>query len=354
MVNIISRLDRQRFAPAVAVLKRGGKLERELEAAGVPVLTAPFTVPPRPYWSLPLRAWRAAGHFRTHRFPLWHSFHYSSDYTEPIIARLAGARAWVFTKKNMGWGSRAWSVRARLATRIAAQNTDMVAGFFASRRLRHKVRLVPRGVDHRRFHPEAPARLGLRSSLGIGAEELVVACVAHLLPVKGQITLVQAMAEAPPTTVWLAGAPLDETYAAQVAAAAAALPLGRSVHLLGEVEDVPALLVEADVFVLPTWRRWRMEGCPVALLEAMASGKACVATDVPGSRDLVVDGESGLLVAPEEPEALSAALRRLATSPELRRRLGQKARRRVEAHYTLEVEVARHQALYAEALGHKG
>jgi glycosyltransferase involved in cell wall biosynthesis len=112
-----------------------------------------------------------------------------------------------------------------------------------------------------------------------------------------------------------------------------------------------ALLAEADIFALPTWAKWRMEGCPVALLEAMACGKACVATDIPGSRDLVEPGTSGLLAAPQDPLALAGALRQLAASPTLRRQLGAAARRRVLDHFTIEREVAAHQALYDEILG---
>ena len=93
------------------------------------------------------------------------------------------------------------------------------------------------------------------------------------------------------------------------------------------------------------------EGCPVALLEAMACGKACIATDVPGSRDIIENEVSGLLVPPEDAEALGDAIRRLAESPDLRQQLGHQARRRVEQHFTIEHEVAAHEQLYSRLLG---
>jgi glycosyltransferase involved in cell wall biosynthesis len=94
-----------------------------------------------------------------------------------------------------------------------------------------------------------------------------------------------------------------------------------------------------------------MEGCPVALLEAMSCGRACVATDVPGSRDLLEHGQSGLIVPPEDPGALAVALRQFAASPGLRQQMGRAARQRVLDHFTIEKEVAAHEALYAEVLG---
>src|SRR2546421_3921582 len=87
MLNIIERLDRKRFAPGVCVSKKGGDLDTLVDRLGIPFLEADFTVPPRPYLTLVARAWKAGRKFRCFRFALWHSFHYSDDYTESIIAR---------------------------------------------------------------------------------------------------------------------------------------------------------------------------------------------------------------------------------------------------------------------------
>jgi len=184
----------------------------------------------------------------------------------------------------------------------------------------------------------------------IPSDSTVVSCVAHLVPVKGHPTLLQALAELPEVHMVLAGNPLDRDYAASLHQLVAQLNLGERVHFLGRVQNVPSLLTESDMFVLPTWAKWRMEGCPVALLEAMACGKACVATDIPGSRDLVEHGRSGWLVPPEDPKALAAALRQLVASPALRQQLGNAARQRVIDHFTVEREVAAHESLYEELL----
>lgn len=350
MLNIIRRLDPARFAPAVAVLKKGGKLDAEVERLGIPLIEAPFVLPARPYATLLPRAWQAAKVFRPYHFDLWHSFHYGEDYTEPIIAYLSGARGWIYTKKNMSWGSRAWMLRTLLARHIAAQNQDMMLSFFNRGWLRNKTSFVPRGVDTQKFLPGLPYRLELRRQLGISAETPLLACVADLVAVKGHPILLQALASVPGAHLILAGRPLDESYAASLHVQARELGIESRVHFLGGVSDVPALLAESDLFVLPTLGRGRMEGCPVALLEAMACAKACVASNIPGSRDLIVDGECGLLVPPENSETLAVVIGLFLQDPQLRQELGHAARLRVEQRYTIEHETSAHEMIYNEIM----
>ena len=98
------------------------------------------------------------------------------------------------------------------------------------------------------------------------------------------------------------------------------------VELLGERGDVPALLARSDVFALSTLS----EGMPISVLEAMAAGLPVVATAVGGIPEIVVDGETGLLVPPQDDQALAAALRRLLADRELRHRMGAAGRARAE------------------------
>ena len=342
LLHIIRRLDRSRFAPAVCVSRRGGSLEREVEALGIPLLEAPFTVPARPLRTLPWRVWQAARAFRTHRFDIWHSFHYSDDYTEPLIAYAAGARAWVYTKKNMSWRGRAWKLRSRLAKAIAAQNTAMLRDFFANPRLSRKTWLIPRGVDTERFRPGLEPKLGVRARFGIGPDVPVAVAVGHLLPVKGHDLLMRAAAAVEGLHVWIAGAPQDREWAARLEELRRELGLQERVQFLGTVSEIGALHAEADFFVHTSHN----EGCPVALLEAMACGKAPVATKIAGVEDVIEDGVSGLLTAPGDVEQMRAAISRLMRDPESRKQLGEAARQRILSHYAIELEVRRHEEMY--------
>ena len=171
-------------------------------------------------------------------------------------------------------------------------------------------------------------------------------CVANLVPIKGQTTLIRAVKGTPGVHAVLAGPPLDASYASGLGRLAGQLGVAARVHMLGGVSDVPALLSELDIFVLPSLLPG--EGFGVALLEAMSSGRACIASDVPGCRDLVVADQSGLLVPAGDPEALTRALATLA-SPCVRAAFGEEARRRVLASFTLEQEVRAYEQLYMES-----
>lgn len=351
MLNIIKRLDKDKFSPAVAVLKKGGKLDAEVEQLGIPFIETQFTLEPKPYLTLLPRARSAGMIFRPYHFDLWHSFHYADDYTEALVARLSGTRHWIYTKKNMNWHHRSWTVRTLLASRVAAQNTDMMGDFFKTGGFARKTRLIPRGVDTTRFSPKAKPAIKLREKFSIASETAIITCVAQLVPVKDHPSLLQAFARVPAAHLFLAGSTTDKAYQELLLTLSAALGVSDRVHFLGNVSDIPALLAESDVFVLPTMGSGRMEGCPVALLEAMACGKACIATAISGSRDLIIPDESGVLVPPSDPDQLARAINTLIDSPELRQQYGLAARKRVQEHFSIEQEVRLHEEMYTELLG---
>jgi len=96
------------------------------------------------------------------------------------------------------------------------------------------------------------------------------------------------------------------------------------------------------------WQQWVLEEWKAA---RFSNPDTPSSTYVPGSRDIIEDGVSGLLVPPSDPQALAGAIRRLAESPGLHHQMGEQARRRVEQHFTIEHEVAAHERLYSRLLG---
>ncbi len=118
----------------------------------------------------------------------------------------------------------------------------------------------------------------------------------------------------------------------QYRALAEELDLSPSVRFLGFVEhdEMPEQYARADVFVLPS----RREGFPLVLPEALASGLPVVATGVGGVPEIIADGETGLLVAPEDPHALAEAINSLLSDPERMKSMGMKGRARAKSHFT--------------------
>jgi glycosyltransferase involved in cell wall biosynthesis len=128
------------------------------------------------------------------------------------------------------------------------------------------------------------------------------------------------------------------------------LELTEAVDLTGEREDVAEILAASAVFVLSS----RSEAFPMSVLEAMAAGLPVVATRVGGLPELVVEGETGLLVPAGDPEELAAAIARLLDDPDLRERFGSAGRARVETHFGLEPFLDAHLELYRSQLAHRG
>lgn len=197
------------------------------------------------------------------------------------------------------------------------------------------------GVDPERFSPVArPAR----------PEPFRLLCVGRLVPAKGQHVLLDALAllarrgRHPHLT--LVG---DGPDRASLENHAQHLRLKDSVRFAGAVnqEVVLGLYERADAFVLPSFA----EGLPVTLMEALATGLACVATRIGGVPELIDDGEHGLLVAASDSEGLADAIERLMDDPGLRARLAEAGRARVLADYVLRVNSARLGAIFKARLG---
>lgn len=175
----------------------------------------------------------------------------------------------------------------------------------------------------------------------------VVGTVAHLSPEKGHTTLLEAAARLVPrfpeaTYVLVGEGELESTLRKQ----ARTLAIEKQVVFTGFRPDSEGLMKQFDVFCLPSLS----EGLSSAILAAMASRLPVVATDVGGTPELVLDGETGILTPPDDPDRLGAALAQLLASERLRRRLGEGGRRRVEARLTVARKLDKTERLYRRLL----
>jgi glycosyltransferase involved in cell wall biosynthesis len=117
-------------------------------------------------------------------------------------------------------------------------------------------------------------------------------------------------------------------------------------HFLGMRDDVPDLLAASDCFVLPSL--W--EGLPMALIEAMASGLPVIASDVSGTRQVMISGETGLLVPPGDAGQLTQAMLQLLRDPGCAQAMGVAAKRRVEAYFSARKQAQDHVSLFLQDL----
>jgi glycosyltransferase involved in cell wall biosynthesis len=224
--------------------------------------------------------------------------------------------------------------------------SDGVAGAYRSAGMvsRSSLAVLPNGVDVERWRPDPAARCELRRRLGFTNEFLWFAA-GRLDPVKDYPTLLRAMMEVPKSAhLVIAGGGPEEGPLRELAIQ---LGIESRVRFLGFKPDVVEWMQAADAFVLAS--RW--EGLPLSLLEAGACGLPAVATDVAGSREVVVNGETGLLATSGGPFALRAAMNRMMRlDAGARSEMGEKARRRIVERYSLESVLDRWEGTYRELL----
>jgi glycosyltransferase involved in cell wall biosynthesis len=199
---------------------------------------------------------------------------------------------------------------------------------------RRKLEVIRNGIPIEQFRGDPSPEL--RRELTAQTEDVLFLTTARLDPQKGLDVLARAAESVDGARFVIAGDGADR----------ARLTGSDRLRFLGHRDDVPALLAVCDAFVLPSL----FEGTPIALLEAMSAGKPIVATAIAGVNELVAADESALLVPPDDPEALAAALRRIVADTELRARLGAAARRRAETSFSIETSTRRVMSVYEELL----
>ena len=250
---------------------------------------------------------------------------------QPAAVAAAAAAA---TGRRFGFGVHALDARkvppAQLAARARAASVVVACNSDVADPVRQPgvpLRLIPHGVDLRRFQPQPPPP----------GQGLRLLAVGRLVPKKGLDVLVEATGRLRvPFSLRIVGAgPERERLEAAIRAAGVA----DRVRLTGPAThaDLPACYAEADVVVVPSVvdRAGDRDGLPNVVLEAMASGRPVVASDVAAIGTAVAHQHTGLLVPPGDPGALAAALTELAAEPRLRTALGAAARRRVERDFEL-------------------
>ena len=201
------------------------------------------------------------------------------------------------------------------------------------------------GVDLEQFSQGRENRISVREELGLGHQDVVVTCVAEFTSTKNHAFLLAAwrkVAKEEHQAHLLLVGEGGLKRAIEQKIKVESIP---NVHFLGFRKDVPQILQATDIFVLPSTR----EGLPRSVMEAMAAGKPVVATDVRGSRDLVEHGTTGLLVELGDVEGLAQALLQLIRDSELRKKMGQAGRAKIQ-DYSLERVLDEMSAIYARYL----
>jgi glycosyltransferase involved in cell wall biosynthesis len=329
LVNAAAVRDRDRFAYETAyLLPWKDALVPELEADGVAVHCLGGGAEHDVRWAVRLRRLLVAKRFDV--------LHVHSPYVASIARLVActvprASRPALVSTEHNGWSSFALPTRLLNAATLPLSDAVITVSSHVERSIwkpfRRRSETIVHGIPLARVRAALAGRDDVRAELGAPPDVVLVGTVANYTPQKDWPNLLRAarlVADAGARIRFCAvgQGPLEE----EVQALHRELALESVVRITGYRPDAVRLMAGCDVFVLAS----RFEGLPVALMEALVLGLPVVATEVGGVPEAITSGVEGVLVPPERPDRLAAALQDLAAEPEARARMAQAARARGE------------------------
>ena len=342
-VEAARHVDPERVRYEFVCLGGGGAPMEELRGAGIPVtdLGIGGRVPARSTMK------RLFDHFRGRNFDVCHTHNTLPGFVAAGPAKRAGVPVVVNTQHGRGCGKN-WQSRVKFL--LANRRTDVVIGVSDDAKVlcqgqdpisARKIRRIWNAVDVNRFEyagPSLPEETGVHHAVS----------VARLSPEKDFGTLLRAVAivkdRRPTIRLTLIG---DGGERAGLKRLAEELCVTDVVTFAGERHDIPQQLAKAGFFVSSS----RSEGISLTLLEAMGVGLPIVTTRVGGNPEIVVEGETGMLVPSENPLALAEAIDRMCGASGRWTAMGRAGRERVVAHFSMDRMVGLYEDVYREFLG---
>lgn len=350
-VRTAEQVDRARYELSFIALSDRGALAERVRAAGIPIHVFPLGG----FFSLQMlrSARRLVRHLREQQVDVVHAHDiYSNIFTVPC-ARLAGVPMVIASRRWWHAANRVIYLTLNRATyhlahRVLA-NSEAVGQLVVDEGMpASRVTVVPNFVEESAFEtPPLEVLESWRTSYAVAPDDEVVGIIANLHAIKDHPTLLRAfvrvVTERPRARLVIAG---DGEDRAALEALATSLGIRERVSFTGRVAQRPSMHWLFDVSVLSS----RGEGFPNSIVEAMSAGRPVVATAVGGVPDVVVDGETGLLVPAASPEPLAEAIVALLRDPARRAFMGAAAARRARARFHASAVVQQLQALYDDFL----
>lgn len=354
LLMLMRGLSGTEFQPVLFVLEEGGPLHDDLVAAGIPVIGGRYDsrAPKLVKVAQLLRAFnRLFSLLRRSSAQVVHGFLPLANFFAAVAGRLAGTPLVVTSRRALNTHQArvpGWRYADQLASRLSDVVTANACAVRDDTLLREggdpgKVRVIYNGLYAERFASAARCRDLYRNNLGIRKDEIVLIAVANLIPYKGHAEIIDALSLISPREhLRLLVVGEDRGIGGQLKERASEKRVDSMIEWLGPRRDIPELLAAADVYISASHE----EGFSNSLLEALAAGKAIVATRVGGNPEMLQGGQLGILVQARDAVALAAGIETLLRNPELRCTLGALAAAEAVRCYRPERMVKQYLSLY--------
>jgi glycosyltransferase involved in cell wall biosynthesis len=344
LLNLLEKIDRSRFEPVLILPERGG-MEKYASELDIPVRF--LEVKPLKHPAAPLRLASAIGGysaiFNEEKADIVHvNATARRALSAGVAAKISGIPA-ILHVRIIDSDGIADRILATLYTRVIANSKATAGRFAAIKSEDSKVTVIHNPVDLNKFRM-MPANKDVRMSLGAGEGDILAGVVGWLHEFKGHKYFIDAatrLTDKENIKFVIVG---DGPLRAELEAQASADPAAKNIRFAGHRSDMTDVMNALDILVLPSLR----EHFGRVLIEAMACGKPVVATNAGGVPEIVIDGETGLLVPPRDPIALASAIGRLAEDSSLRESMGRSGAERAARLFSSERHAELVQNIYLE------
>ncbi len=363
VVELVLGLDKSRYDIEIWCINRGGAMVETVRRSGVAVHIFEVSLPygkynPFSYLHLFRNLWRIYRQVRKSKPDIVHGYLFTAYIVGIVCGRWTGVPVLISSRRSLGYfkDDKPWKQRlenyVNKKTDVILVNSKAVWRdvLIRERHCEGKIRLIYNGVDLEKYKPVSDAS-EVRKELGIVTQDIVVGVVANLIHYKGHLEILDAAtmlkSEFPNLRFVFVGR--DGGMQKKIEGKIAALNLEEMIVLAGSRGDIEHIIPVFDVMLLASHE----EGFSNVLLEGMACAKPIVATDVGGNPESVKDGETGFIIPPRNPATMAEALKKLLTGAELRKRLGEAGRRRVERLFSKQKLIRSMDEFYQEILNSK-
>jgi glycosyltransferase involved in cell wall biosynthesis len=350
--HLVTLIDKQLFGCTIVVFDfKENSLAEKIREAGIPLIHIPVAR----YYAA--NAFKKAVALRKlikqKEIDIVQTFHFKSDFYGAIVARLSGVKHIISSKRDMG------SLKSRWHFFLNRRAIGLFNGYIVVANAvgevvatkekvpREKLKIIYNGVDTTKFcPPDGPRIIQSRQKLGLSSTDFVVGMVAMLRPEKNHDVLLRAFEkvskEIREIKLLIAGTGVLLDYCKEYSRGSG---ISKQVIFTGYTENVARVLEVLDVACLVPGRN---EGLSNSILEKMAMGLPLIVTDVGGNSEAVLDGYNGIVIPPNNSEALADAILYLYHNPGKRKEMGLKSRNRVEKMFTLEKMIKDHEDYYTK------